>query len=704
MGEQYLGVHTQPLKLKKERKKKYTHPIFLYSPHTTDGEFDELNQIVNVYEHSLEDFEFNARKIINHYKTYYGNTSLGIFTLGQSIRFRVYKGQEPIDLSLFRFFINYTMLIVPILMKVDMHGWKPWCPQKWTNDNWETQMNRYIKMARPNGNSRQIDELIEWSKYLVNLWVATAGDRLGLSISNNDFIEVSKRSETAKETMTCSFPIPKGISPSDMEKMIKKRTSDLLSFISDQHDLPISVYTRNGLFNPGQFREFAVHMGYKPDLYGNTLPFTSNTNIMMGLDDPRAFMVDAYGGRKAEIVKLNVSDAGALERSLCMLMSSVRYVDTEYECDSKHFRKRYIDSLEALDKLEGRVCTLDPNSDEYLIIDPDNTSLVGKTVYLKTPITCTHPRRSEGVICSACYGKLMANLNCDVHVGRLTALNSADDMEQQLLSAKHALATNTNDVKFDSTFDTYFDMASCQIYFNQAMVEASSEDTEEFKHLFLEFHPNTMKKHQDGEGRHYDRSIPEIVIWDDRDDSRTVIQEQNGAMIFLSPEFNEYFLDEAKHKTDKDVVHVPFVDLIDSGKVCCDTLFEYQYKNNELAAALLELESILSKGSTINSFRNYDECLDKIIPLFVKGGIHIPEFQPEMLISQMIFDMDGKRVDWTLEKPQYQFFSIDKSIQNNPSPITSILYHESSRQLAGAYNVYDKDGTSAYDWFIHDGK
>lgn len=706
MPEPYLGRFMEPVRQKKERKKKYTHPIFLFDLKQNYDELESpgsLQQIVNVYEHSLEDFEFNARKIIKHLKQSYGNTSFGLFTIGQPINFRVYKGQDPIWMPLFMFFVNYTMLIIPVLMKVDLHDWVPFAPQKWTAGEWENKINEYIKQARPHGNNRQINELVEWSKYLMNLFVAECSDRFALSISNNDFIEVAKRSKDAYESMTCTFPIPKEISPSDLEALTKKRTTQLLDVISKQTDLPISVYARNGLFNPGQFREFAVHIGFKPDLYGNTIPFTSRTNIMMGLQDPKAYMIDAYGGRKAEIVKLNVSDAGALERSLSMLLSAVRYVDIDYECDSKHFRKRHIDSLDTLSKLEGRVCTLDPKSDEYLIIDPANDKLVGKTIYLKTPITCTHPRRKDGYICSACYGKLMAHLNCDVHIGRLAALNSADDMEQKLLSAKHALATNTNDVKFDSVFDAYFDMSSCQIYFNQAMMDASAEGDEAFNHMHLEFHLTAMKKSQDGEGRHYDRSIPEIVLYDDRDESRIVIREENGVDIYLSPEFNnDFFLPASKHTDVKGVVRIPFSDLIDHGKVLCDIIFEYQYKNNEIAGALLELDDILTNGANINAFKDYDECLDRIIPLFIRGGIHLPEFQQELLISQMVYTPDGDAVDWTLENPVYRFFTIKKSIQNNPSVITSILYQESSRQIAGAYHAFDKTGTSAYDWFLAD--
>lgn len=704
---EYLGIYMGPLYTEKMMKQQYRHPIFLYNPDTklNDKLFMRLEQTVNVYEHNLEDFVLNSRKIIKHYEKYIGNGGMGIFTMGQSIRFRVVPDQEPFQISLFAFLMNYTMLICPVLCSVDLSNWKPFLPTSWTSGAWRKRMDEYITMCRPYGNIRKLGEYISWSKYLMNRWVSKVGHRLGLSISNNEFIEVAKRSKNARESITSTFDVPKKMSPSEIEKLSKSRTSQLLDIIGEQKDLSISVYTKTGLFNPIQFQEFAVNIPFKPDLYGNTIPFKIQSNVIMGINDPLAHMIDAYGARKAEIVKLNVSDAGAFERSLCMLMSNIRYVDVDYECDSRHFRKKLIDSNDALDRLDGRVATLNPKSDEYFIIDPNNVDLIGKLLYIKTPISCTHPRRKEGYICSACYGKMLANMNRDIHIGRIAGMNLADDMEQTLLSAKHALATDTNDIEFDKEFNTYFTTYSCQIFFNQEMIDSSAEGTDEFNHLYLEFNLNNMKKHQDGEGRQYDRSITEIVIYDERDDTRIVIQEQNGVLVYLSQEFvNDYFLNAIKHKTDKDIVRIPFRELIDGGKVCCEVLFEYQYKNNDIPGALLKLRGILTKTDRINQYQSFDECLDAISPLFVKGGIHLPDLQSELLISQLIFSPEGGPVDWSKEHVEYIFYTIDKAIHSNSSPITSILYQESSRQVAGAYNTYSKSGTSGYDYFIYDYK
>ena len=704
----YLGIHMDKLVTMKKLKKQASHPIFLYEPTKSEVEskemFKRLNQVVNVYNHTYADFMVNSLKIVDHYKKYYGDTTLGLFTLGQGVSFRVVKDGTIYQLPLFKFFVNYTMLATPILMGVDMSKWTPFLPEHWSSSAWCSTMDRYIKQCRPLGNMRAICECLSLSKYLLNMFAASAGDRMALSISNNDFIEVMKRSVEARKSITCTFDIPDDCSPSQLEELTTKRANDLLNFISKQVDLPISVYTRNGLFNPAQFREFAIHITNKPDLSGNTIPYTYPTNTIMGTADVRAHMVDAAGGRKAEILKLAVSDAGALERSLSMLMSPVRFVDTEYECDSKHFRKRYIDSVKLLENLDGRVCTLDPDSDEYLIIDPSNDSLVGKTVYIKTPITCTHPDRDKGVICSACYGKLMASLNRDVHIGRLAAMNSADDIEQKLLSAKHALNTNTQNIVFNEDFYRYFNMENCAITFNQDIIDSSISNSDDFNHMYLEFHPTVMKKRLDGEGRHYDRSATEIIIYDDRDESRVVIREENGLDLYLSPDFvNTFYLPALRFVDEKkDVVRIPFRDIIDTGEMVCDEIFEYEHPNRELADALKKLERILVKTDRINAFENYDECLDTLIPLFRQGGIHIPELQCELLISQMIFTPGRKRVDWTQKAPEYMFCTIDKSIQNLDSALTSILYQESAKQISGLYDTYQKTGTSAYDWYILD--
>ena len=117
MSENYLGVHMKPLITTKQRKKHSKHPIFLYDSSKKNDEqmFTRLSQIVNIYEHTLDDFVINSKKIIKHYEKHYGDEELQIFTVGQGITFRVVPDQEPFQLPLFQFLMNYTIVLMQSL-------------------------------------------------------------------------------------------------------------------------------------------------------------------------------------------------------------------------------------------------------------------------------------------------------------------------------------------------------------------------------------------------------------------------------------------------------------------------------------------------------------------------------------------------------------------------------------------------------------
>ena len=98
---EYRGIHMESYRSEEERKKKWKNHIMLYRPPKKDESWDDsvaymnrLDQTVKVYEHSLEDFEFNSKKIIKHFKNYYGYTETGIYTIAQPIKFVVYKNQK----------------------------------------------------------------------------------------------------------------------------------------------------------------------------------------------------------------------------------------------------------------------------------------------------------------------------------------------------------------------------------------------------------------------------------------------------------------------------------------------------------------------------------------------------------------------------------------------------------------------------------
>lgn len=688
---------------KKKNERLFKNKIILFSDFKKP-ETIRLKQVVNLYNHSKEDMENNTEHMMQFISTHLCDGLDAIYTVGQYVRFRTEKGSKvyklPLGIFLFNYILWYPNLAINNKIKEEMIL----TSTKMTNGVLTAYINKHIIYENRNKVTfYELCELIQVTKSSLNRACKLFGDKIMMSLSLFEFISVMKNDKDARESLTCSFDIPKNASPGRLEKLIKKRTADLLKTIENRTDLNISTYAKTGLFNPAQFKEFAVHMAFKPDLIGNTIPFTSNTNILMGIKDMKAFTVDARGGRKAEALKLRVSDAGEFERSLNLLLARTRFVDENYVCESKHFIERTISSRDELINNDGRVFTFDPNSDEYYIIDPydDSQDLMGKTLYIKTPITCTHPKRKDGYICKACYGYLLSSINTDVHIGRLSSLESSDQTQQKLLGGKHALDTKTNEIQFDSTFYNYFKLNGTQISIQDDLsVELLDFGSSVDYDIFLMFEPLDVKKNKDGEGSRFDRSIPEIKIYDKNSDTISLVRENSGLPIYLTPEMSEIYVDSSYSNGNSETILIPFSDLVlKDGEHF--NLFEVRYKNDDLADPILELTGILGKSSEINAYETYNGLINKLIPLFNRGGIYIPHIHLELIISALIFDSETDReVDWTIPEVSYKFKTLDKAILNSQSVWTSLLYQETTKQLSGGYDSYNKKGTSIYDVFI----
>ena len=68
--------------------------------------------------------------------------------------------------------------------------------------------------------------------------------------------------------------------------------------------------------------------------------------------------------------------------------------------------------------IKNRYYRFNPNGMEYLIDDSD-MSLIDKTIYLRSPMTCACASAGKG-ICKRCYGDLYYT-NYDVNIGKIAA-------------------------------------------------------------------------------------------------------------------------------------------------------------------------------------------------------------------------------------------------------------------------------------------
>lgn len=398
-------------------------------------------------------------------------------------------------------------------------------------------------------------------------------------------------------------------------------------------------------------------------------------------------------------------------------------MDVEYEnCGSTHLLKRKIETMNDLKKIEGRIYTLDKKGDDFYIATKKKTELLGKTIYLKTSITCCHPDPNS--ICKACHGFATANMNYGIHIGIVCAFILAEATQQALLSAKHLLATNSEAILVDDeeAFKTYFTFDGNKIKFLPDIISLEMDEnsdswwshinSDEFlNHNYIEFNTKTMTKKKDGENNGHDRSIPEIVVWDEHSKTYSIIREKTGQRIFLTAQMSELYIEKMDEVMSGDIVRISIRDILTSfdssytneSGLDMQPLFELAYLNKELSKPVDELKKLIGTQSVVETYTDYSEYVERLDKLFMSGGVNAPLNYIEFIARELIRDNKMQRVDWRQKDPKFKFNSLERVILNGNEALTSIVYSNSSKQLNGDYGLFTKTDPSMLAYmFDHD--
>lgn len=698
---------------KKQKKKVKPPKIFLYNPMLHNrkdiGVNEQLKQVVPIYMYSLNHIDATVDDILVHLKAALPNRAMLPYTMAHEINFRFKEGGEVYSLPIINFLYNLILMSPALAMGIKIKHTQIFRPVKLTDGEIVKYINdMIIAKYKDKTNFYTMCEYLEFVKIQFNKITVDMGERLMMSISYKEFISLMKESEETRKTLTCTYDIAEDIKPHELEKMSMDRINAVQRHIISRTDLSMSNYVTNGLFNTNQFKEFGSHITFKPNFKGETIPMTANTNIIQGLNDPISSTVDGFGGRKAEYLKLKVSEAGVLEKNLANLLEDIDSVDMNHICNSPHHRRKHIDSPESLLRVEGRFYTDKPDGTHYQIVGRKDTHLIGKTVYLKTPISCTHPKVREGVICRGCYSELLAVINQERHVGKVTAFFTSNEFQQILLSAKHSNTTTTGEISFNTDFDNFFRLEYNNIVFNDEFMDlimdsgpmnpkaTSAED------FVLQFNCYGVHKRMPGEGAKYDRCVKDIIIYHKTDDQTYMISETTEGDIFFSPRLSHIYKTILTNSTD-DIIEIPFSELY--GFIeddVCEPIFEIVFKNKELAESLNKVQGIFNRN-VIKEYQTYDQILDETIPYFIKGGVKLMDIHVEIIISRLICNSKGKLdIDWYADDPEYTFQRMEAAILNKDALLPSLIFRNPVDQLGGKFGTYEKRRPSCYDAFIAD--
>lgn len=462
-----------------------------------------------------------------------------------------------------------------------------------------------------------------------------------------------------------------------------------------EHCLADSFRSRQGI-NDRQYKEFNYHIGTKPKDDGTIWTESVNASFTNGgVGNPMYYMIDSSAGRTAQMMsKINVGDSGSFARLLGLNnIDTFLYPDPHYDCGTKNYEELFVANADILNLIIGRYYRMFPNGVEHTV-DVSSTNLIGKKIYLRSPMTCASNARGDG-ICYKCYGDL-AYTNSNINIGKMAADILSSRLTQRLLSAKHLLETVIEKIKWSKHFDDIFEVEGNAIKMLSDInpkewtiiidpEEITPENELDYSNDYDDDSEST------GQGSIYNEYITKFEIENKRGE-RHEIHTENDDKLYITTELNAAIRNRGKAVEDR--IHIPMTALEDA------YLFFIAIHNNELSKTMELLMDILNKNNVTTSM-NKDEILQKFLETIIEGGLYITSVHCETLLSNQVRSIEDihSKPEWHYPNEPYQVLTLNSALNNNPSVIVVMMYQRLSKAL---YNplTFKKHGSSYLDLFF----
>ena len=532
---------------------------------------------------------------------------------------------------------------------------------------------------------------------------------LANTINNEDDILLMNANPEFYDILHCSL---QGVPFEDIKDIGMEKTNRAIEIIKDsakyigyEHCLTNSFRASEAI-NPRQYKEASIHIGTKPNNSGGVYPYIIDKSFKTGgVNDPQSYFVESSTGRFAQILsKQNVGDSGNFARLLNLNnINTILHPNRNYECLSQHFVAFEIKTKKHLSMIKNRYYRLSLLGVDRLIDDSD-MSLVGKKVYLHSPMTCASNSTSNRV-CKKCYGDLYYT-NIDINAGTMASEILTSQLTQILLSAKHLLETKIVKIQWNPEFSDFFTTDINTVKLNDDFIE-SAIDLKKYMLIIDPEDVSLINDDEDDQTSYDDDEESEMIPIDDNTYNeyitRFIIRTPNGVDIefgskdqdplYISNELNTIIRRKALNSDNK--INIPL-----SAINTDDILFFIKINNNEISKTMNSIINIINKSSVMAKY-NKDEALQSLVDLVIEGGLTIDSIHLEVILSNQMVDPNNvlKKPNWNNSNAKYKMITLNQALTNNPSVVVSMLYKDLGKVL---YNplTYTKNGPSFFDLFF----
>ena len=518
-----------------------------------------------------------------------------------------------------------------------------------------------------------------------------------------DNLELMKKSPEFRECMNADLS---GVPLEDVKSVgmkyankaidIMKHSDEILGY---DHCLADAFRASQGI-NPKQFKEFAINIGTKPDGHGSVFPTIVNQSFINGgVTNPKDYFIESSTGRSAQIIKFkNVGTSGQFARILGLNnMNSKLNDDPNYDCRSNNLLRITINSKKALSMLNNRYYRITPNGVDHLLNSRKDIHLLGKTIYLRSPITCASAAAGKG-ICYKCYGDLAytefdVEHNFGINIGRIASEIMSSALTQKLLSAKHLLETAITKVNWCDDFNNFFEITDNIIKLAPELDYKDYRIVIDPESIELENDEDEDLVDDDSDSSIYNEYITSFDVVRNSTGETFHICNDKNEQLFITNELNGVIRKKGEPIDGK--ISIGFNELKES------YLFVTQIENNELTKTLHMLLAILNKKPVTQSFPTVSDILQAMIDTVVEGGLDIAATHIEVILMNQVrdaYDMFSMPKWWNYNPP-YTIITINESLTNNPSVIISLSYQKVKRMFYSPL-TFKKHGASFMDLFF----
>lgn len=517
-------------------------------------------------------------------------------------------------------------------------------------------------------------------------------DKASIMTYESIFLNDYRKSEKIKELN--NMKIDQSLQTSEVEELLKHKTKELISELENTKN-PIWYVTKAGNhIKEKQVQELFISYGQIPDVTGNVIPYTMQGNgFSTGYADPSTFYIAATGSRLSAIMnKMHMGEAGYLARNLIILSRTLTLSKTVYDCGTKHLLPLKVENATFLRRLENKWYKEKESDELKLIHYNDCKHLIGKTILVRSILTCG----CGDEVCHVCYGN---DSHLVMNMPGMAIFNTevfSEPVGQNILSTKHLLFTKANKISFNDNFHKYFKYNAGDIYIKEKDEFEEDVPLELLSIRIPEENVIPVNEQDMVEYNTFGNNIESpLYVYNSKSKEYEIIEISNYENMFIDSESISLFNIVEDKITNKKYYEITFNEL--TGELE-GRLQSIDIKNNGLTDNLYMIMNLLNKD--VSKYDSYSQMAQDFFDIFIAANINCRHVQAEIILNRLIRDANDlfSRPNFKdFNNPEYKILTLNQALLKTKAPTIGISYQEIKRQLLSD-EIYDvKKGSSYYD-------